>query len=194
MSDSNNGNNGKYDVRIAGHNYDGIEELDNVLPRWWLMTFYGTIAFSIPYFIYYSLMGGPTLLDEYKKEESAKELVRLQEAAKFKAPDEKELAAILADAGRRKSGQEIFASKCASCHGPAGGGGIGPNLTDNFWIHGGKPVQVATTIIKGVAEKGMPPWGGVLKPDEIYSAVSFIASIHGTNPAGAKAPQGDEEK
>lgn len=193
MSTSNNDGN-EFDVNLSDHVYDGIQELDNPLPRWWLLTFYGAIAFSIPYFIYYSILGGPTLVDEYHKEESAKELVRLAESAKFRTPDEKELTAILADVSRRKAGGEVYSSKCASCHGTAGGGGIGPNLTDAYWLHGGKPAQIVTTITKGIPEKGMPPWGGALKPEEIYSTVSYIRSLHGTNPAGAKAPQGEKEE
>jgi cytochrome c oxidase cbb3-type subunit 3 len=177
--------------KIAGHAYDNIEELDNPLPRWWLLTFYGTIAFSVVYFFYYTLGDGPGLTREWQKERAQLELTLSKNSGGNGPTDENALLAVVKDLEKQKSGKSLYQTRCASCHGAEGQGGIGPNLTDNYWIHGGKPAQVLATITNGVGDKGMPPWGGMLNKDELNSLVAFVKSINGTNPAGAKAPQGD---
>ncbi len=179
---------------IPNHEYDGIHELDNPLPGWWLMTFYGTVIFAIFYFAYYSLGSGPTLVQELNQQ------LAQQEANKPSTPvaawpDEAKLASVAKDPQQLKAGEAVFTSKCLACHGAKGEGLIGPNLTDNFWIHGkGALPNIAKVIYDGVNEKGMPPWGPILKDDEMYAVTGYVHSLKGTNPPNPKAPQGEEVK
>jgi cytochrome c oxidase cbb3-type subunit 3 len=99
---------------------------------------------------------------------------------------------MLSDQVQLKAGGEVFAKNCGSCHGSKGEGSIGPNLTDKFWIHGAKLSEIYTTVEKGVLDKGMPPWGPVLKPEELKQVVAFVKSLKGSNPPNPKAPQGNE--
>lgn len=176
--------------KIEGHSYDGIDELDNALPTWWLNSFYITIVFALGYFVYYALGDGPSLQKEYEKEKNQYEYAQLSQKAAVKLASEPELRAYLKDGTRVQAGKEIFLSKCVSCHGERGQGGIGPNLTDDYWIHGGKMTEILNVVTNGVLDKGMPPWGPILKQDELYSVVTFVKSLRGTNPPNAKAPQG----
>jgi cytochrome c oxidase cbb3-type subunit 3 len=95
------------------------------------------------------------------------------------------------DSAKVKAGKDLFQVRCVACHGASGQGLIGPNLTDEYWLHGGKLTDISNTITNGVSDKGMPPWGPVMTADQIHSVVAFIRSIRGTNPSGAKAPQGE---
>lgn len=179
------------DKLIKDHEYDGIKELDNPLPGWWLTTFYGTIIFAVIYYIYYTFMGGPTLQDELKV---AMNEVNANKAANVKTLSEEELTAKITPPVIEE-GKAVFATRCASCHGEKGGGLIGPNLTDNFWIHGtGTRADIYTVVSQGVADKGMPAWGELLKPEEVIAAVGFVYSLKNTNIPGGKAPQGNEVK
>lgn len=174
------------------HEYDGIIEHDNPMPTWWLWIFFLTIIFSFIYYIHYELAGGPTLQQELTI--AMEQLERQQSAALSSVPLETEdsLAAAFSKDGVLELGQGQFASKCAACHGPELQGLIGPNLTDKFWLHGkGTRMDLVKVIREGVPEKGMPPWGPVMKRDEIYAVTAFILSKKGSNPAGAKAPEGD---
>jgi len=99
--------------------------------------------------------------------------------------------AMAKDPAKVKAGRELFQVRCIACHGAAGQGIIGPNLTDEYWLHGGKLAEITHTITNGVPDKGMPPWGPVMSSEQIHFVVAYIRSIRGTNPAGAKAPQGE---
>jgi cytochrome c oxidase cbb3-type subunit 3 len=175
---------------LEGHSYDGIDELDNALPRWWINSFYLTILFAAAYFSYYTLGDGPTLLREHDHTMKAYEISQLIQKGSVSIASEDELKAFLKEAPRIDAGREIFKNRCLACHGAQGQGGIGPNLTDDYWIHGGKMTDILTVVTNGVLDKGMPPWGAILKQDELYSVVTFVKSLRGSNPAGAKAPQG----
>lgn len=179
---------------IAGHECDGIHELDNPLPNWWLMTFYITVAFSIFYFGFYTLGPGPSLTDELKKN-----LAQMEEKAPKKPTgsgmNEAKLLALSKDPQQVKNGEAIFQARCVSCHGNKGAGTIGPNLTDSFWIHGKGSLQdIAKVIQEGVSDKGMPSWGALLKEDELNAVTVYVKSLKGSNPPNAKAPQGEEVK
>jgi cytochrome c oxidase cbb3-type subunit 3 len=178
------------DQKMEGHSYDGIDELDNSLPRWWLNSFYLTIVFAIIYSLYYLTGEGPTLVKEYERAKSDYEYAQYSHKTTVKTATEEELRAFLKEPARIKAGREIFQSKCVACHGPQGQGGIGPNLTDDYWIHGGKMTEILSVVTQGVLDKGMPPWGSMLKQDELHSVVTFVKSLRGSNPPGAKAPQG----
>lgn len=175
---------------LLDHSYDGIQEFDYPLPRWWLHLFYLTIAFAFIYAGYYMTVG-PTLNDELKVTMSE------IEARKPKLPEtsgelESSMLALLKNPDSSLRGKSIYSGKCAACHGQSGEGSIGPNLTDDFWIHGGTANDLVKTIRNGIGEKGMPPWGAILKDDEIYSLVAYIRSVRNSQPANAKQPQGEK--
>lgn len=185
MSDENN----QFDQPIAGHDYDGIQEFDNPLPMWWLWTFFGTIIFSFIYYIHYEFNVGPSSDQELAQEMAAIE--KMQTVATESAPAV-DLTAVMKDPKMAEAGAAIFAGKCASCHGDKGQGLIGPNLTDKSWIHGASAENLLTTIKKGVLEKGMPPWDGILKTEEIHQVIAYVYSLRGSNPPGGKAAEGTE--
>lgn len=171
------------------HVYDGIVEHDNPMPTWWLWTFFLTIIFAFLYYIHYELAGGPTLLDELQVEMQQIE----KSAAQVPAPEETEttLAAYFADPQMIEKGSAAYAQKCASCHGNELQGLIGPNLVDSYWIHGqGTKKDLVHWVRVGVPEKGMPPWGPVMKNEELYAVTAYVFSKKGSKPSGSKEPQG----
>src|SRR5690606_1025885 len=174
---------------LMEHSYDGIRELDNHLPPWWTWLFYGTAAWAVVYMIVYHVIGAlPLSTDEYLAEvEAIQQLRATQEIVQI----DEEALEYTAETDFIEKGKEIFVNNCASCHRNDGGGGIGPNLTDEYWLHGGKVKDVFAVIKNGVPEKGMISWAAILKPEEVRNAAFFIMSIRGSNPAGAKEPQGE---
>ena len=177
---------------LLDHNYDGIKELDNHLPPWWKWLFYGTIAWSFVYLFIYHWSDNLPLQDEEYQNEVA---LAQEQRAKLLATqpvvviDENTLA-YDANAELIIKGKQVYAINCASCHSAQGQGGIGPNLTDDYWIHGGGVKNIYTTIKNGVQEKGMIPWGPVLSPEQIRDVSFYIMSLKGSNPPDPKAPQG----
>ncbi|OYZ16067.1 MAG: nitrogen fixation protein FixP [Bdellovibrio sp. 28-41-41] len=180
------------DKEIAGHDYDGIKEYDNPLPGWWLMTFYGTIIFAFIYVIHYESGSGNTLKKDLEIAMAQIESVKTSTGPKV-LDSEDVLLEKAKDPKLLVVGAENYQSKCASCHGAELQGMIGPNLTDDFWIHGkGNMTDIITTVRTGVPEKGMPPWEGILKNEEVLAVASFIHSKHGSKPANPKEPQGQK--
>ncbi len=176
------------------HDYDGIKELDNHLPPWWLGMFYGAIIFAVVYMFHYHVWGtGPLSGEEY---EIAMNEAKTAKAEKSAAGGGTELdennVSQLSDAAALTLGKTIYEGNCAVCHGNAGEGGVGPNLTDEFWLHGGSVGNVFSTIKYGVPEKGMIAWQATLKPVDIQSVSSYILSMQGSNPPNAKAAQGEK--
>ncbi|MBP9198194.1 MAG: c-type cytochrome [Saprospiraceae bacterium] len=175
-----------------GHEYDGIRELDNSLPPWWLWLFYGTIIWAAVYLWYYHVSDkGPSQEQEYI---AAMEMGEA-EKAKFLATqadaiDEKTVTLLTAEADLAE-GKEIYTANCLICHGANGEGTVGPNFTDKYWIHGGSINNLFTTIKYGVPEKGMISWKSQLRPGAMQKVASYILSLQGTNPPNQKAPQGD---
>lgn len=186
----------KYDKPIAGHEYDGIQELNNPLPKWWLATFYGTIIFAIFYFGYYELGNGPshdeTLDAAMARIEGRYEEAREEAAAAAPATEEVDVAAVMNDADAMAVGKAQFDIKCMPCHGMNGEGTIGPNLTDKYWIHiDGGLEGILQSFREGYPEKGMPPWGQLIPPEEHVPLAVYVMSLQGTNPPNAKEPQGE---
>lgn len=181
------------DNRELGHDYDGITEYDNPLPGWWKAIFVATIVFAAVYGIYYHLGGpGQSELQEYETEMAAYYEAQAKSGKAIKVSEEMILMfGKSADALERVKG--TYVAKCVQCHGAQGEGGIGPNLTDRFWIHGGKPLEVWKTINDGVPAKGMLAWGKQLKPDEVATLAAYVLSFQGTRPPNAKAPEGKEQ-
>lgn len=177
---------------ILDHNYDGIKELDNDLPPWWLYGFYATIIFAFVYLVKYEVFDADGQYDELKTEYAeAKEAI---EEYKRTAKDlvDANTVEVLTDAKDLSAGKVIFDTNCVACHKADGGGGIGPNLTDNYWILGGGIKNVFHTISEGGRNgKGMIAWKQSLKPSEIAQVASYVLEFQGTTPAEPKEPQGD---
>jgi cytochrome c oxidase cbb3-type subunit 3 len=176
------------------HVYDDIEEHDNPLPLWWLVTFGGTVIFALGYFYYFQVFrSAMTPLDELDAEIAADHARKVASGkADDKVPPEV-LVAMSHDSRAVEEGAATFASTCAACHGAAGEGKIGPNLTDTSWLHGGKPENIYKTIAEGVAPKGMPAWAPTLGARKTQQVTAYVLSIKGKNVAGGKPPQGEVE-
>ncbi|MBL7984979.1 MAG: c-type cytochrome [Flavobacteriales bacterium] len=180
---------------LMHHEYDGIRELDNVLPPWWVWLFYGTIIWSVVYLVNVHVIDiWPDQRTEYTNEMAqAKEDIAIYTAKLGASVDENTIVAST-DPGMIASGKAVFTQYCTPCHGADAAGSetsVGPNLTDNHWLHGGGAKNIFRTIKYGVPEKGMISWKSQLKPAEMASLVNYILSLAGTGPATQKAPQGD---
>lgn len=173
---------------LLDHEYDGIRELDNKLPRWWVWLFYGTTLFAAGYLLYFHVFGmGDLMAAEYQKEMKRGDAIKAAAMTKFEA----EIGSLepSKDAAIISQGHEIFTRLCAPCHRADAGGLVGPNLTDDYWIHGPKFSDNVTTIWNGVPAKGMITWKNYLKPKEVYSVASYIYTLRGTHPPNPKPPE-----
>lgn len=178
-------------MEIADHDFDGIKELSNPIPPWFNALFYGTIVFGIGYLIVYHLMGSaPLQAAEYDNEVKKTEAMKKAYLEKMGNSIDESNVTLLADASALDAGKQEFITKCKACHGENGEGGVGPNLTDNYWIHGGSISDVYKTIKYGVPAKGMIAWESSLNPIKMQQVASYIMTLNGTNPAGGKEPQG----
>lgn len=184
------------DRYLGGHEYDGIRELDNKLPRWWLYLFYVTIIFSVIYLVGFHITEWWPLQEvEYENEIAAAKSslpVNPHESIDLNA------LAFMTDEGDLAAGQEIYNKICVTCHGKFGEGLVGPNMTDMFWIHGDTTINAIRVqdlykvMLTGVIEKGMISYKDQLTPTQFQQVISFIFTLQGTNPANAKAPEGHE--
>lgn len=175
------------------HNYDGIKELDNHLPPWWTGLFLGTIAFAIVYLLFYHVFDTlPSQQAEYDNEVAIaqEQLKKMQAANPVAAIDETNVEATT-DALALAEGKQIFLNTCASCHRKDGGGDIGPNLTDDYWKHGGTVKDIFKTVRHGVQGTNMIAWEGVISPEKMKNVSSYVLTLRGTNPPNAKKPEGD---
>ncbi len=176
---------------MLDHDYDGIHELDNALPPWWKYGFYVTICVAIFYLGYFHAFGeGKNPTQEYEAEmhKASIEKERYEANNKDKI-DESNVP--MADASGIAEGKDLFTAKCWACHGKAGEGGAGPNLTDDYWIHKGSLNDIYHSIKVGYQDKGMQEWAKEFTPKQMANIAGFIKTLHGTNPPNAKAPQGD---
>lgn len=173
---------------ISDHEYDGIRELDNDLPPWWKWLFYLTIVFAIVYMIRLFVFEADDLVQqsEYNKEMA-------QAASLAPAPTSTNAfeMKVLTDPTSLANGKAIFDKICAVCHLPDGGGLVGPNMTDDYWIHGNTLEEMFNTVTNGVIEKGMIAYKDQYSPQQRLEVISYILTLHGTTPATPKAPQGE---
>lgn len=181
----NDNTNPAKDPLLLDHEYDGIQELDNNLPRWWVWLFYLCILFSGVYLTYYHVLGkGDLQIAAYRREMTAGDAIKNAAQAQFEAslsslaPSKNE--ALLARGG------QVFLTYCSPCHRADGGGLVGPNLCDDYWIHGSTYADNLKVIINGVPEKGMLTWKGVLTPYDIQAVASYIYTLRGTSPPNPK--------
>lgn len=217
----------EYKDELLDHDYDGIKEMDNELPRWWLYLFYFTIVWSLLYMIYFHMFDiGYLQEDEYLAEMNPS-YVRISEAdskvlgfipeyhSPFHKPSREmtpRLAALsskdvkrvfmtaetdnttylaISDPAGLSDGKEAFLKNCAQCHGNFGEGGVGPNMTDDYWLHGADISSIVKSVKYGYPSKGMISWLGTFKEEDIIKTSSYIQTLRGTNPPNARAPQGD---
>ena len=177
-----------HEERLLDHEYDGIQEYDNPMPRWWVWTFWGTIVFSVAYALNLGGIGtGRGWLAAYEQD-----MVAFHQAHPQGGPsvDGARLAALVRDPEALALGKATYAANCAACHAADGGGMIGPNLTDGHWLHGGQLPEILRTINDGVLAKGMPGWSKMLRPEQVTAVTAYVASLRGTTPAKPKAPEG----
>jgi len=178
---------------MLDHDYDGIKELDNNLPPWWKYGYYVTIVFAFVYLIIYHVAGtGKLQLAEYNEE---LKIASEEKEARLKASTDnvnEDNVVVLTDASAINSGKGTYVKLCVACHRADGGGQVGPNLTDEFWLHGGGVKNIFKTITYGVPAKGMISWQSQLSPKQIQEVSSYILTLVGTNPVGPKEPQGDK--
>jgi cytochrome c oxidase cbb3-type subunit 3 len=175
--------------QLLDHEYDGIRELDNKLPRWWVWLFYGSIAFAVIYLVnYHTRWGkGELMAAEYSHEMQIGDALKTAAMSKFESGigtlEPSKDPAIIAQ------GIQTFTKLCAPCHRADGGGLVGPNLCDDYWIHGPKFSDNVTTIWNGVPAKGMITWKNSLKPADVYAVASYIYTLRGSNPKNPKPPE-----
>ncbi|NOS90903.1 MAG: c-type cytochrome [Cyclobacteriaceae bacterium] len=178
---------------MLDHNYDGIRELDNHLPPWWKWLFYFTIGFAAVYLMVFEVFNTlPTQLQEYDNEVAyaQQQALKRQASNPVAAIDENSVEATT-DALALADGKQTFLTTCASCHRKDGGGDIGPNLTDEYWLHGGTIKDVFKVVRHGVAGTNMIAWEGVISPEKMKNVASYVLTLQGSNPANPKKPQGD---
>lgn len=173
------------------HEYDGIRELDNRLPPWWLYGFYFTILFAVVYLFRFFFLDMPTQEEEYQADmQKAREEVKVYLASLDNLIDENSVT-LSTETSELNAGKAVFESNCAVCHAADGGGGVGPNLTDKYWLHGGDMPSIFKTIKYGVPAKGMIAWESQLSPKKMQQVASYIYLMEGTTPANPKDAQGE---
>jgi cytochrome c oxidase cbb3-type subunit III len=186
MSDAKHGSTNEGVIHV----YDGIEEQDHRLPNWWLAILWGTLVFGLGYWLYYETAG----LGLQPRAELKADLAALQQkkSAGGGPVNDAALLTLSQDATTLAAGKSAFQSTCAACHGASGEGTIGPNLTDTFWLHGGKPTDIHRTISQGSVAKGMPAWEPTLGAERVRQLAAYVLTLKGKNVAG-KPPQGEPE-
>jgi cytochrome c oxidase cbb3-type subunit III len=176
------------------HELDGIKEYDNPMPGWLMAIWWGSLIFSAAYLIFYALnFGEGTMEAEYRgaTQQAVADVDAYFAANPLVPPSPADLLAGAANPAVLEVGRSRFTRTCASCHGERAQGLIGPNLTDDRWIHGGTVEQIFQSVAKGWPAKGMPPWGRAVTPEELSALVSYVRSLQGSNPPNARAPEGD---
>lgn len=177
-----------YEDRVL-HEVDGIKEFDNHLPNWWLATLYGAIVFAGFYWFYFHVFA----IGESPETAYRNEMAAMAEAQGKDVPLSNEaLVDLTTDLRVVTEGSEIFASTCAACHGPAGGGNVGPNLTDEYWMHGGAPEEIYKSVLNGYVAKGMPAWGAQLGPRRVRTVTAYVLTLRNSHAPGGKPAQGEK--
>jgi cytochrome c oxidase cbb3-type subunit 3 len=176
---------------VLDHDYDGIHELDNSLPPWWKWGFVFTIIFAAAYLWYYQIADGPSQAQEYAMAVERAETEKAAYMAKAGNSVDETNVKLIEDKGELSDAAILFKNTCAACHREDAGGNVGPNLTDNYWLHGGKLQDVFKSIKYGWKDKGMPEWKANMSAKQIAALASYIKHMSGKNVPGGKAPQGE---
>lgn len=172
------------------HQADGIQVFDNPLPTWWVALFNFTLIFGLGYLVWYHVLNKPGIKDELTQDRKAQEQLAAAQQQVMLSPEE--LAVKLKDPKLIEEGKGLYLANCSPCHGQAGEGTVGPNLTDKFWIHGGTPDLILSSVTNGIPSMGMVAWGPILGQAKVEAVTAYTLSLQGTNPPNGKAPQGDE--
>ncbi len=173
------------------HDFDGITELDNKVPPWFSILFYGTIVFAVIYMLVFHVFKiSPLMVDEYAEELRAAEIQK-QELIKSGAFINEETVTLMTEPASLQNGKSVYTINCVPCHGTGGEGTVGPNLTDDYWIHGGGIKNIFKTVKYGVPTKGMISWQTLLNPKQMQEVSSYITTLHGTKPPNGKPPEGN---
>jgi cytochrome c oxidase cbb3-type subunit 3 len=175
---------------LLDHDYDGIKELDNALPPWWKYGFYITLVLGVIYLWRFHISGNGLSPEQEYHEEMTVAAAELENSRKSAGESVDEKTVTMADKAGIDAGKKVYNINCQNCHGASGEGGVGPNLTDAYWLHGGSINDIFKTVKIGVQEKGMQSWQKVLSPSQIKNVSSYIMTMAGTKPANGKAPQG----
>ncbi|MDO8835625.1 MAG: c-type cytochrome [Vicinamibacterales bacterium] len=186
----------QYEDKVL-HELDGIKEYDNAMPGWLMAIWWGSLIFAAAYLVFYALSFGEGSMESEYRSETQKALTAVEahfEANPLIPPSPAQLLAGAKDPAVLELGLTRFGRSCASCHGEQAQGLIGPNLTDDRWIHGGSVEQIFQSVAKGWPAKGMPPWGRAVKPEELSALVSYVRSLQGSHPPNARPAEGDPFK
>jgi cytochrome c oxidase cbb3-type subunit 3 len=186
----------QYEDKVL-HELDGIKEYDNAMPGWLMAIWWGSLVFSAAYLIFYALSFGEGSMEAEYRGQTQAALTEVQayfDANPLVPPSPAELLAGAKDPAILELGASRFGRSCAACHGEKAQGLIGPNLTDERWIHGGSVEQIFQSVAKGWPAKGMPPWGRAVKPEELAALVSYVRSLQGSHPPNARPAEGDPFK
>ena len=177
----------EHEVAIREHEFDGIQEFDNRLPNWWLMTLYGAIIFSVVYWLYYQTFPlGNSPEQNYVEEVAEFAEWQLAQFAGQELTNES-LMLMSQVPTRVEDGKKVFGQFCVECHNPNGEGNIGPNLTDHYWLHGGKPLDIHKTVTDGIDGKGMAAWESQIGPGKVQQVVAYVLTLRGKNVEGKEA-------
>jgi cytochrome c oxidase cbb3-type subunit III len=183
----------QYEDKVL-HELDGIKEYDNPMPGWLMAIWWGSLIFSAGYLMFHALSFGEGTMEAEYRQQTASDVAAVQsyfDANPLVPPRPAELLAGARDQAVLDMASGRFARSCAPCHGEQAQGLIGPNLTDDRWLHGGSVEQVFQSVAKGWPAKGMPPWGRALPPEELAALVSYVRSQQGTNPPNPRPAEGD---
>ena len=183
----------QYEDKVL-YELDGIKEYDNPLPGWLMAIWWGSLIFSAAYLIFYALSFGEGSMEAEFRADTSRALTEIQahyDANPMVPPSAADILAGAKNPVVLDLGTARFTKSCAPCHGAQAQGLIGPNLTDDRWIHGGQVEQIFQSVAKGWPAKGMPPWGRAVKPEELSALVSYVRSLQGTNPPSPKPAEGD---
>jgi cytochrome c oxidase cbb3-type subunit 3 len=177
---------------LTSHSYDGIQEYDNPMPTWWRRVFWGTIAFSLGYFVHFQLTGnGASVEQSYAEDMREFRELRAAQSLGEKVTEEG-LTRLMNDATLMRDARTVFVARCVQCHADHGQGNIGPNLTDAYWLNGGGKLEDLYEIVSnGRTMKGMPNWSLKLRPLELAQVVAYLGTLRNTNVPG-KPPQGSK--
>jgi cytochrome c oxidase cbb3-type subunit 3 len=176
---------------VKEHVFDGIEEFDNKLPNWWMWIMYGSMVFALLYWIvFHTLEVRPLPREDFAQEMLAAQEAELERMAKAGVSNES-LMLMVEIPAKMEEGHELWVKHCVACHLEDGRGLVGPNMTDNYWVHGCEPMDNLKIVQEGVAAKGMPAWLNQLGPSRVQTVVAYLQTLRGTNVAGGKAPEGE---
>jgi cytochrome c oxidase cbb3-type subunit 3 len=175
--------------QLLDHEYDGIREYDNPMPSWWINIFWGSFLFAIGYIFHYHVSGNGTSIAAGHAAEVAEAAQAQAKRALAETVSEDGLRKLMADSTLMADAKALFGQRCTPCHGDQGQGVIGPNLTDDHWLHGDTLLDIHKTVSEGVPAKGMPSWRMQLSPVQVRELAAFVGTLHGKNLPG-KAPEG----